>query len=246
MKIKGKVAVVTGGSRGIGRATALLFAEKGADVAIIYHTNKEKAEEVKEKILSKNRKAEVYQCDVSSFKETEKTVQRIVEDFGEIDILVNNAGILINKPFLETDEKIWDRTIQVNLKGVFNMCLFIIPYMLKQNEGKIVNVSSIAGRNGGTVGIPYAASKAGVIGITQALASEFTSRGIMVNAVAPGPVDTDLFKNLSLEARKKLEKLSPNGRFAHPEEIAHSILFLVENDYVSGETLNINAARYIN
>ena len=246
MEIKNKVAIVTGGSRGIGRATALLLAEKGADVAIIYYTNREKAEEVKEKIIEKHHKAEIYQCDVSSFKETEKTVQKIIEDFGHIDILVNNAGILIKKPFVETDEKTWDRTIDVNLKGVFNMCRFVVPYMLKQNGGKIVNVSSIAGRNGGTVGVPYAASKAGVIGITQALAHEFTSKGITVNAVAPGPVDTDLFRDLSLEERKKLEKLSPNGRFARPEEIAHSILFLIENDYVSGETININAGRYMN
>ena len=246
MEIKNKVALITGGSRGIGRATALLLAEKGADVAIIYNSRKEKAEEVKKIALSKGVKAEIYECDVSDYGKVKETVEQIVKDFGKINIVVNNAGILIKKPFLETTEEDWDKTINVNLKGVFNVCRFSIPFLLKNTPAKIVNVSSIAGRNGGTVGVPYAASKAGVIGITCALASEFTPKGIYVNAVAPGPVDTDLFKGLSPEQRKKLESLSPNGRFAKPEEIAHAIVFLIENDYISGETLNINAGRYMN
>ncbi len=246
MEIKGKVALITGGSRGIGRATALLLAEKGANIAIIYNSHTEKAEEVRKIALSKGVKAKTYKCDVSDYEKVKETVQQIAKDFGRIDIVVNNAGILIKKPFLETEEKDWDRTININLKGVFNVCRFSIPLLLKNTPAKIVNVSSIAGRNGGTVGVPYAASKAGVIGITYALASEFTPKGIYVNAVAPGPVDTDLFKGLSEEQRKKLESLSPNGRFAKPEEIAHSIVFLIENDYVSGEVLNINAGRYMN
>lgn len=246
MEIKNKVALITGGSRGIGRTTALLLAEKGTDVAIIYNSRKEKAEEVKKIALSKGVKAEIYECDVSDCGKVKETVKQIVKDFGKINIVVNNAGILIKKPFLETAEEDWDKTINVNLKGVFNVCRFSIPVLLKNTPAKIVNVSSIAGRNGGTVGVPYAASKAGVIGITCALASEFTPKGIYVNAVAPGPVDTDLFKGLSPEQRKKLESLSPNGRFAKPEEIAHAIVFLIENDYVSGETLNIDAGRYMN
>lgn len=246
MDIKGKVAVVTGGSRGIGRATAIALAEKGADVAIIYQSHKEAAEEVAKIIKSKSVNTKIYKCDVSNFEEVKNTISQIEKDFGKIDILVNNAGILIKKPFLETEESTWNKTINVNLKGVFNTCRFVIPIMLKNEGGKIVNISSIAGRNGGTVGVPYAASKAGVIGITNALASEFTPRGIYVNAVAPGPVDTDLFKGLSKEQRERLEALSPNGRFAKPEEIAHAIICLIENDYISGETLNINAGRYMN
>ncbi len=246
MKIKNKVALITGGSRGIGRATALFLAEKGANMAIIYNSHKEKAEEVKKIVSSKGVKAEIYRCDVSEFERVKETVEQIAEDFGEINIVVNNAGILIKKPFLETGEEEWNKTIDVNLKGIFNVCRFSVPFLLKNPPGKIVNVSSIAGRNGGTVGVPYAASKAGVIGITNALAAEFTQKGIYVNAVAPGPVDTDLFKGLSPERRKKLESLSPNGRFAKPEEIAQAIVFLIENDYISGETLNINAGRYMN
>ena len=246
MEIKGKTAIITGGSRGIGRATALLLAKKGANVAIIYNSHAEKAEEVKALARKENVKAEIYQCDVSNFSSVRNTIDEIVKDFEKIHILVNNAGILIKESFLETKEETWDKTVNVNLKGVFNMCRFTIPFFLKNKYGKIVNVSSIAGRNGGTVGIPYAASKAGIIGITAALASEFTPKGIYVNAVAPGPVDTDLFRNLTPEQRKKLEAMSPNGRFAKPEEIAHLIACLIENDYISGETVNINAGRYIN
>jgi 3-oxoacyl-[acyl-carrier protein] reductase len=163
----------------------------------------------------------------------ESVVSQIVNDFGGIDILVNNARIAIKANFVETSEEIWDKTIDINLKGMFNMCRFVVSQMLKQGRGRMVNVSSLAGRNGGTLGIPYAASKAGVIGLTQALANEFTTKGILVNSIAPDPVYTDLVSNLLEEAIKNLEKLSPVGRFAHPEGIAYAIVFLIENDYVS-------------
>jgi len=246
MEIKGKVAIVTGGSRGIGRATAIMLAEKGAKVALIYKASTEKAQEVEEIIKGKGRVCKIYKCDVSNYAEVEKVVSQIANDLGSINILVNNAGIAIKENFVETREETWDKTIDINLKGMFNMCRFIVPQMLKHGGGKIVNVSSLAGRNGGTLGVPYAASKAGAIGLTEALASEFTPKGILVNAVAPGPVYTDLLSNLPEEAIRNLEKLSPVGRFAYPEEIAHAIVFLIENDYVSGEVVNINAGRYMN
>ena len=246
MEIKGKVAIVTGGSRGIGRATAITLAEKGAKVALIYKSSTEKAQEVEEIIKGKGRVCKIYKCDVSNYAEVEKVVSQIANDLGSINILVNNAGIAIKENFVETREETWDKTIDINLKGMFNMCRFIVPQMLKHGGGKIVNVSSLAGRNGGTLGVPYAASKAGAIGLTEALASEFTPKGILVNAVAPGPVYTDLLSNLPEEAIRNLEKLSPVGRVAYPEEIAHAIVFLIENDYVSGEVVNINAGRYMN
>lgn len=246
MEIKGKVAIVTGASRGIGRAISIKLAEKGAKVAIIYNSRADKAEEVKKEILLKGVECEIYKCDVSDFEEVKRIVEKILNDFDRIDILVNNAGIAIKEKFIGTKEESWDKTIDVNLKGVFNMCRFVIPYMLRNSGGKIVNLSSLAGRNGGTLGVPYAASKAGIMGLTQALAAEFTSKGILTNAVAPGPVYTDLTNNLSREDLERLEKLSPVGRFAYPEEIAHTIVFLVENDYVSGEIVNVNASRYMN
>lgn len=246
MDIKERVAVVTGGSRGIGRATAIMLSQKGAKIALIYNSSLEKAKEVQEHITEKGGICKIFRCDVSNFKKVEKTISKILEDFKSIDILVNNAGLAIKANFVETPEDVWDKTLDTNLKGMFNMCRFVVPEMLAKGAGKIVNVSSLAGRNGGTLGVPYAASKAGVIGLTQALASEFTPKGILINSVAPGPVYTDLVANLPEDAIKNLEKLSPVGRFAHPEEIAHAIIFLIENDYISGEIININAGRYMN
>lgn len=246
MEIKGKVAVITGGSRGIGKATALELSKKGAKIALIYNASLEKAREIENEIKSNGGTCKIYKCDVSNFEEVSKVVSEILNDFGKIDILVNNSGIAIKESITEALEENWDKTIDVNLKGMFNMCRFIVPEMLKNGSGKIVNVSSLAGRNGGTLGVAYAASKAGAIGLTQALAAELTPKGVLVNAVAPGPVYTDLVANLPEEALKNLEKLSPVGRFAHPEEIAHAIIFLIENDYVSGEVVNINAGRYMN
>lgn len=246
MEIKGRIAVITGGNRGIGSATSLCLASREADIAVIYNTGEEKAVETKTRVEKLGRKCNIYKCDVSSFTDTRNTIEKIINDFGRIDMLVNSAGIVIEKPFLQTEEETWDRTIDVNLKGVFNMCRFVIPNMLKNGGGKIVNISSIAGRNGGNLGVPYAASKSGVIGITYALAAEFTPKKILVNAIAPGPVDTDFTKRLPDDIRKRLEALSPLGRFALPEEIAHTIAFLIENDYISGEVINVNAGRYMN
>lgn len=246
MIVKGKVALVTGASRGIGKAVAVLLSERGAKLALVYHSDDKNAEETRNEILEKGTECKIYKCDVSNYGEVQKVVDGVIRDFGRIDILVNNAGIVIKEDFVFTQEQTWDKIIDVNLKGVFNLCRFVIPHMLKSDGGKIVNLSSLAGRNGGTLGIPYAASKAGIIGITKALAAEFTQKGVLVNAVAPGPVYTDLTKKLPEESLRRLEKLSPVGRFAYPEEIAQTIIFLVENDYISGETINVNAGRYMN
>ncbi|MGC8979366.1 SDR family NAD(P)-dependent oxidoreductase [Caldisericum sp.] len=249
MNIKDKVAVITGGSRGIGEATALALAERGANVAIVFNIHKEEAGEVRKKCLEKGRKAEIYQCDVSNFKNVKETIDKIVKDFGRVDILVNNAGIYIKKTFLETDESTWDKTIDVNLKGVFNCCRFTIPYMLKEGHGKIINISSVAARHGGrlAVSVPYIASKAGVIGITKALAKQFTSKGILVSGIAPDHVETDMLinsaHNSDLEIKEVIKNI-PVGRLCKPEEIAHTVIFLVENDYMVGETIDVSGGTY--
>ncbi len=243
VNLKGKVALVTGSSRGIGKATALALAELGADVIINYVKNKKKAEETVKEIKSKGMNAIAVEADVSKTKDCKLMFKKIMEVFGRIDILVNNAGILPKHyKITEINEEEWDEIINVNLKGVFNCAKEAEKYMIKQGGGKIINVSSIAGKNGGTVGVAYAASKAGVIGLTMALARELAPYNITVNAVAPGPVDTEM---ISKEMKEKLEKLCPLGRIAKPEEVAETIIFLLSNDYITGETININGGRYM-
>ena len=239
MDINNKIALVTGGGRGIGQAISIMLAERGADIAINYHFDKKQAEYTAEEIRKHGCKAHLYRADVSEYTEVEKMVESILEDFGSIDILVNNAGTsgenyLLSK--ITNDE--WHLVIDVNLSSMFNCCKVVVPHMTK---GKIVNISSIAGKMGGTIGCHYAASKAGVIGLTFSLAIELAP-DITVNAVAPGPVDTDL---LSPQVKKKLSQMTPFGRIAKPEEIAHAVIFLLENDYVSGEVIDVNAGRYM-
>ena len=235
--------LVTGGSRGIGKACALMFANKGCDVAINYHTHKEKALETYREIRELGSNSIIVRADVSSYDEVSSMISKVTKEFGKIDILVNNAGILPSKfKITETTKEEWDRVLSVNLTGVFNVTKQVVPLMLQNRFGRIINVSSIAGKSGGTVGVAYASSKAGIIGFTRALARELAPYRITVNAVAPGPVDTDL---LSEEFKRKAATLSPQGRIATPEEIAHAIVFLAENPHINGEVININGGRYV-
>ena len=241
MELKGKVALVTGGNRGIGRAISIALAEKGADVAVNYHRSKQSAEEVVSMLSALGVRAMPIQADVSDYAQVEAMVDAVVKSFGRLDILVNNAGITGEHVKLsEIPIEEWNRILDVNLKGVFNCCKAAEPF-LRRAKGKIVNMSSVAGKMGGTIGSHYAASKAGIIGLTFALASELAP-DVMVNAVAPGPVDTDL---ISPEVKKRLASIIPLGRIATPEEIAHAVIFLLENDYVTGEVVDVNAGRYM-
>ncbi len=241
MDLRGKVALVTGGNRGIGRAISIALAEKGADVAVNYRRNRESAEEVVDLLSALGVRAIAIQADVSDYGQVEAMVDAVVKSFGRLDILVNNAGITGEHVKLrEIPLEEWDRILDVNLKGVFNCCKAAEPF-LRQAKGKIVNMSSVAGKMGGTIGSHYAASKAGIIGLTFALASELAP-DVMVNAVAPGPVDTDL---ISPEVKRRLASIIPLGRIATPEEIAHAVIFLLENDYVTGEVVDVNAGRYM-
>jgi 3-oxoacyl-[acyl-carrier protein] reductase len=241
MQLRKKNAIVTGGDRGIGRVISIALANKGANVAISFLKDENKAEKTVEELQAMGVNGLKAQADVKDFKQVEKMMHLVKDSLGNIDILVNNAGI--SRPNFDIEKmsiQEWQEVIDVNLTGVFNCCKAAAAE-LKKNKGKIVNISSIAGKMGGTIGCHYGASKAGVIGLTFALASELAPH-VTVNAVAPGPVDTDF---MTKEAKEKLSKLTPLGRIASPEEIAHTVIYLLENDYVSGEVIDVNAGRYM-
>lgn len=241
MQLDGKNVIVTGGDRGIGRAISLALANKGANVAICFHKDENKAQETVEKLEHLGVKSQKIQTDVMDLFQVNNMINLIKKNFGSIDVLVNNAGISGPNSAIENiDTEEWKKVIDVNLTGVFNCCKAAAAE-LKKNNGKIVNISSIAGKMGGTIGCHYAASKAGVIGLTFALAHELAPQ-VTVNAIAPGPVDTEL---ISEETKKGLSALTPLGRIAKPEEVAHTVIYLLENDYVSGEVIDVNAGRYM-
>lgn len=235
--LKGKTAVVTGGSRGIGRAVCLKLAENGADIALIYASSSQSAEEVVNEITALGSHAKAYCCHVQSFEETSETVAQIVKDFGHIDILVNNAGITRDKLMLSMKENDFDDVIDVNLKGVYNMMRHIYPLLAKQKSGKIINISSIAGIIGNAGQTNYSASKAGIIGLTKSAARELAGRGICCNAIAPGFIETDMTVKFA-DDKAVLDKI-PMKRMGKAEEVAKLALFLASDmsDYITGEVI---------
>ncbi len=246
MEISNKVSVITGASRGIGKAIALRLAKEGSHVAINYVRNKEKAGEVASLATKYGVKAKIYRADVSDFKSVKAMIENIVNDFGRIDILVNNAGIMpSHHSILDIPIEEWKRVIDVNLTGYFNVIKASVPYMIKNMEGKIINIASVAGKMGGTVGPHYAASKAGIIGMTFSMAQELLRYNITVNAVAPGPIETELISNLPDELKDRIRKRVPMGRFGTPEEVAEAVVFLIKCDYVTGEVLDVNGGYYM-
>ncbi|HDQ13755.1 MAG TPA: SDR family oxidoreductase [Sediminispirochaeta sp.] len=240
MDLKGKRALVTGGSRGIGRAIVEALAESSADVAIVYYSRKDKAEELQARVQRRGVRAFTLQGDVSSWESAKSLVDRAIEVLGGIDILINSAGINGTKTTLpEISEREWYRVISTNLSGSF-FTSKAAEAQLRANKGKIVNLSSIAAKMGGTLGSHYAASKGGISSMTFAMATELAP-DVMVNAIAPGPVDTDL---IAPEVKEKLGALTPFNRIARAEEIAHTAIYLLENDFVTGEIIDVNAGRY--
>lgn len=241
MEIKGKNVLITGASRGIGRETAIEFAKLGANIGINFNVNIEEAKKVYEKVIQFGVKAVLLKGDVSNENDVKSIVKNFINEFKRIDILVNNAGISPKyTKILEIPVEEWDKIINVNLKSMFLMVKEALPFI--PDGGKIINLSSIAGKMGGTIGCHYAASKAGIIGLTFALASELFERKITVNAVAPGPVDTDLINE---DVKKRLAELTPLKRIAKPLEIAKTIVFIAENDFIDGEVIDVNGGRYM-
>ncbi len=278
-RLEGKVALVTGGSRGIGKAIALRLAEGGADVAINYQNTKEHAEavskiidqmgtiddlsklsmkidrmdsmehakEVSEMIRSMGRHSCIVQANISDIEQVGKMKDEVVKRFGKIDILVNNAGIARDKSFIKMTQQMWTEVLSVNLNGTFYCTKAFIDGMVERRYGRVVNISSVIGRMGNFGQANYAASKAGIIGLTRTLAKEFASKGITVNAIAPGFIETDMVKSVPDETMKKILEKIPLGRLGRPDEVAGTVAYLVSNegDYITGQVIDINGGLHI-
>lgn len=238
--LKGKTAIVTGGSRGIGAAICKRFAEQGANIALLYAGNTQKAEETKAALHEMGVKAEAYQCNVADAEQVAAVCKQIIKDFGGADILVNNAGITKDKlvPMMKVPD--FDSVVDTNLKGAFYMIKQLYPVFMKQKSGKIINISSVSGLMGNPGQTNYSASKAGLIGLTKSVAKELASRNVNCNAIAPGFVATDMTENLS--ENNALVDHIPMKRFAQPEDIANLALFLAsdQSDYITGEVIRID------
>ena len=246
LEVNGKIALVTGGAQGIGKAIALLLAQKGSDV-IVSDVNLEKAEETAREIETLSRRSMAVRANVAVFDEVEKMVQTLIERFGRIDILVNNAGIARDKLLLRMTEEDWDAVLDINLKGTFNCTKTVIRHMSKQRSGRIVNIASVVGEMGNAGQANYSASKAGVIGFTKTIAREFASRGITVNAIAPGYIVTPMTDALPEKAKEELKRMIPMERLGQPEDVAQAVLFLVSeaSSYITGQVLNVNGGIYM-
>ena len=241
--LEGKTALITGGSRGIGEAIVLKFAEQGANIAFTYLSSEEKAKAIETKVAALGVQVKSYKSDAAQFAEAEQLVNQVVKDFGKIDICVNNAGISRDNLLLRVTEDQWDDVMQANLKSVFNLTKQVIRPMMKARSGSIINMSSVVGVQGNAGQSAYAASKAGIIGFTKSIAAELGSRNIRCNAIAPGFVETDMthyLKEGGEGADKWLAKI-PLTRFAKPEEIANTALFLASDmgGYITGQTINV-------
>lgn len=237
-----EVALVTGASRGIGRAIALRLALDGYDVAVNFLSNQDGADEVTAKIEEKGWNARSYKADVADSDAVERMVSAIDNDLGQVGVLVNNAGIYQRRTFSDLTLDDWQRTIDVNLTGCFNCAKAVVPGMLQKEEGNIVNISSMLGFKGTSHGAHYAASKSGVIAFTKSLALELSPHGIRVNGVAPGAIETEIIAYDSPEQRKRRIETTPIRKVGQPEEIASVVSFLVseESSYMTGETLHAN------
>lgn len=250
MELSNKIALVTGGSLGIGKATVLALAREGADVAFTYYGFRHRADEAQEvvaEVQKLGRQCVAIESDVSKFSEAQRIVQNIVNDFGGLHILVNNAGISRDSVVWKMDEDQWDSVIAVNLKGCFNYLRAVSPIFREQKWGKIVNVSSINGMRGKFGLANYAASKAGIIGLTKVVAKELGKYGVNVNAVAPGMIETDLTRDLSDEVKQQSRSEIVLDRFGQPEDVADLIVFLVSEKakHITGEIIKVDGGQYI-
>lgn len=236
--LTGKTAIVTGASRGIGRAIALGLASQGVRIVAVCAHEKEKAEEVCHECEDRYQvKAETFLCNVADERRVKETVQSVYEAFGSIQILVNNAGVTRDSLAVKMKEEDYDQVLDINLKGAFLMAKHCLPFFLKQKNGVIINISSVSGLTGNAGQCNYAASKAGLIGLTKSMAREYASRGIRCNAIAPGYIDTEMTRGLE---GKRLEDIIPLKRKGTPEDVAQAVVFMSDAEYITGETLRVD------
>jgi 3-oxoacyl-[acyl-carrier protein] reductase len=241
-ELKGKIGLITGASRGIGKAIATALARAGADVAVNFRTNERAAREVVEQIKREGTRSIVVQADVSSGKEVARMVAFVEQELGPVSILINNAGIATARTIDTISEKDWDETLSINLKSVFLVTQAVLPRMRERHWGRIVNISSVAAQVGGVVGAHYAASKAGILGLTHYYASQLAKEGITVNTLSPGPTSTDMAGSLP----QLRPDIVPVGRLGTVEEIADAAIMVVRNGYMTGQTVHVNGGRYMN
>ncbi len=242
LTLEGKTVLVTGGARGIGRAITLAFAKSGADVAFTYRSSGQLAESLVSEVKAMGRKVLPLEADATSMKSAVEVVESVVAEFKRLDVLVNNAGITKDNLLLRMSEEDWDSVIQTNLKSVFNYTKAAARTMMGQRYGKIINLSSVVGLKGNAGQSNYAASKAGIIGFTKSIAKELASRNILVNAVAPGYIDTDMTAALTEEQRKAVIDAIPLKRVAKPDDVAKVVLFLAspDADYITGQVVSVD------
>ena len=246
-RFENKIVLVTGAGRGIGASIAKRFASEGAEVIVNYSGNDEAAQKTVDEITATGGQAQKYKCSVNDRESVKVMIDEIIKKFGRIDILVNNAGITKDGLMLRMTDEDFDRVIDVNLKGTFNCTKYVSKYMLKQKSGKIINISSVVGLSGNAGQVNYSASKAGIIGITKSAAKELSSRGITVNAVAPGYVDTDMTKVLSDNIRNEILKNIPLQRMGYVEDISNCVAFLASEDasYITGQVISVDGGMHI-
>jgi len=247
MQLTGRTALVTGASRGIGRAIALSLAQEGADVAVNYVSSEGAAKEVVERILAMGRKAMLAQADVADYPDTYRMAQEVLKQFGHLDILINNAGINSDKTFVKMDHASWRKVLAINLDGVFNCTKVFIDQMLQQGWGRVVNITSVIGQIGNFGQANYAASKAGVAAMTKSLAKELAAKGITINAVAPGFIETEMVSGIPEKVQQKLLSQIPMGRFGKADEVSRACVYLCssDGDYITGAELSINGGLFM-
>lgn len=240
--LTGKVALVTGAGRGIGREIARALAADGATVIVNYNGSQECAEAVVTEIVGSGGSAEAVQCNVSDFAASEAFVKEVLDKYKRVDILVNNAGVTRDNLIMRMTEADYDAVLDTNLKGAFNMIRHLSRSFIRQRSGKIINISSVSGVLGNAGQANYSASKAGLIGLTKSVAREFASRGVNVNAVAPGFIDTDMTKGMTEDAKKTLSSMIPMGKMGGTKDIADLVLFLAgeHSDYITGQVICVD------